>query len=412
MSNKPAATATPSRRRLRFILPLLALLIGAGIATALVTTAPKARREPAARQARLVEVLPVVREDVVAEVEAMGTVVPAREVMLQPQVSGEVLQISDELLPGGRFRKGEELLRIDPADYELALRQRESELAQAQSNLRIEEGQQAIALREFEMLGDSTPGENNALMLREPQLQAVRASVAQAQAVLDRARLDLQRTRILVPFNAIVQSRDVNAGTRVTTASRLATLVGTDQYWLELSVPVDQLRWLTFPGGGEQTGSEVRIYNEAAWGSDRFRLGRVIRLAGDLESEGRMARVLVAVDDPLALQADHVDMPVLLLNSYVRVVIEGKTLRNVAQVDRAWLRDQDRIWIRDAEGRLRIRAVTIPFRSRDRVLISEGIATGEQLVTTDLSAPVEGMALRLEGDAASTAKPAAGEEPQ
>jgi len=396
--------ANGPRRWLRVVLPALVVLGGIVIAMVLVETAPRAKREPAPSQARLVEVQPVMLGDSVADIEAMGTVVPAREVVLQPQVSGEVLTISDELVPGGRFRKGEQLLRIDPADYELAVRQRESELAQARSNLRIEQGQQAIARNEFELLGESTAGEDNALMLRKPQLESVRASVATAQATLERARLDLARTRIRAPFNAIVQSREVNTGTRVTPVSKLATLIGTDRYWLELSVPVDQLQWLEIPGINAGDGSPVRVYDETAWGPDKFRRGRVIRLAGDLENEGRMARVLVAVDDPLALQPEHAGAPVLLLNSYVRAVIEGKTLNNVARVDRALLRGEDRVWLMGSDGRLQMRTVTIPFRGPHSVLVSAGLAAGERLVVTDLSAPVEGMALRT-GDSETPAVP-------
>lgn len=402
--NATDAPAAGSRRWLVVLLPALVVLGGIVIAMMLVETAPRAKREPAASQARLVEVQPVTLGDSVADIEAMGTVVPAREVVLQPQVSGEVLTISDELVPGGRFRKGEPLLRIDPADYELAVRQRESELAQARSNLKIEQGQQAIARNEFELLGESTGGEDNALMLRKPQLESVRASVATAQATLERARLDLARTRIRAPFNAIVQSREVNTGTRVTPVSKLATLIGTDRYWLELSVPVDQLQWLEIPAVNAGQGSAVRVYDEAAWGPDKFRRGRVIRLAGDLENEGRMARVLVAVDDPLALQPEHAGAPVLLLNSYVRAVIEGRTLSNVARVNRALLRGEDRVWLMGSDDRLQIRTVTIQFRGPHSVLVSEGLAAGERLVVTDLSAPVEGMALRT-GDTEPPATP-------
>jgi len=393
MPNRNRASAP--RRWLRILPPALVVLGGIVIAMMLVETAPKAKRDPAPTQARLVQVRPVTLGDTVADIEAMGTVVAAREVVLQPQVSGEVLQISDELVPGGRFRKGEELLRIDPADYELAVRQRQSELAQAESNLKIEQGKQAIARREFELLGQSDKGEDNALMLRKPQLDSVRASLATARAALERAKLDLARTRIRAPFNAVVQSREVDTGTRVTPASKLATLIGTDRYWLELSVPVDQLQWMAIPGmGAVGPGSPVRIYNESAWGAGAFRHGRIIRLAGDLEKEGRMARVLVAVDDPLALEPQNAGAPVLLLNSYVRAVVEGKTLHNVARVDRALLRGEDHVWVMGADGRLQIRRVTVVFRAPDSVLISKGLAAGDKLVVTDLSAPVAGMALR------------------
>lgn len=385
---------TPRRRWWRFGLPLLVLLIALVLAVVLVQTAPKATRDPVPSQARLVEVRPVTVSDVVTEIEAMGTVIPALEVVLHPQVSGEVLSISDELVPGGRFRKGDELLRIDPADYELAVRQRDSERAQAQSNVSIERGQQVIARREFELLGEPTGGDDSALMLRRPQLAAVQASLAMAEAALERARLDLSRTRIRAPFNAIVQSREVNTGARVTPVSTLATLVGTDRYWLELAVPVDQLRWLQIPGVTGSTGSAVRIYNETAWGAERFRRGRVIRLAGDLEPESRMARVLVAVDDPLALQTDAGAVPVLLLNSYARAIIEGQTLSGVVRLDRSLLRDQDRVWVLGEDGRLQIRRVTVAFRGLDSVLVSAGLSAGDQVVVTDLTVPVDGMPLR------------------
>ena len=85
----------------------------------------------------------------------MGTVVPAESVTLQPQVDGEIVFVSDDLEPGGLLSAGDELLRIDPRDYELAVLQRESEVAQAQSTLRLEQGQQSIAKREFELLSES-----------------------------------------------------------------------------------------------------------------------------------------------------------------------------------------------------------------------------------------------------------------
>ena len=99
------------------------------------------------RQARLVETQPLVIGSARTRIDAMGTVVPAESVTLQPQVGGEIVFVSDDLEPGGLFSTGDELLRIDPRDYELAVLQRESEVAQAQSTLRLEQGQQTIANR-------------------------------------------------------------------------------------------------------------------------------------------------------------------------------------------------------------------------------------------------------------------------
>jgi len=296
------------------------------------------------------------------------------------------------------------LLRIDPRDYELAILQRESEVAQAQSTLRLEQGQQSIAKREFELLGDSLQTDDRDLVLRKPQLESVRAQLALAKASLEKARLDLQRSQVRAPFNAIVESAEVDVGARVTTANTLATLVGTDACWLEVSVPVRDLQWIGIPRGSDVMGSVVRISNPVAWGEEGWREGRVIRLAGDLEKEGRMARLIVEVDDPFTLKPENSGKPVLLMNSYVSVEIEGRQLDQVATIARTHLRDGDRLWIMGVDDALEIRKVDIVFRSHDQVLVADGVKAGERLVVTGLAAPVAGMPLRSNADDSASAQ--------
>jgi RND family efflux transporter MFP subunit len=385
-------------RWFRGLLPVVMLLVGVVVAVALMQSGPSAKREPPPRQARLVETRPVVIASAHTRIDAMGTVVPAESVALQPQVVGEVVSVSDDLEPGGLFRAGDELLRIDPRDYELAVLQRESEVAQAQSSLRLEQGQQSIAQREFEILNESMQAEDRELVLRQPQLESVRAQLALARASLEKAKLDLQRSRVRAPFNVMVESRAVDVGARVTTANTLATLVGTDACWLEVSVPVQDLQWISIPRGSNMAGSRVRIFNPVAWGEGVWREGRVIRLAGNLEKEGRMARLLVEVADPFTLKPENSDKPVMLMGSYVSVEIEGRPLEQVATIARAHLRDGDQLWIMGTDDALEIRKVDIAFRGHDQVLVAAGVKAGEQLVVTDLAAPVAGMLLRRQAD--------------
>jgi RND family efflux transporter MFP subunit len=396
--NNRQQTAARRSRWFQLLTPVLMLLAGGVAAVALMQSGPGAKREPPPRQARLVEIQPLVIGSARTRIDAMGTVIPAESVILQPQVSGEIVSVSDDLEPGGLFRSGDELLRIDPRDYELEVLQRESEVAQAQSTLRLEQGQQAIAKREYEILNESMQDDDRELVLRKPQLDSVRAQLALAKAKLEQAKLDLQRSRVRAPFNVIVASKAVDVGARVTTASTLATLVGTDTCWLEVSVPVNQLQWISIPRGNAMKGSKVRISNPVAWGADGFREGRVIRLAGDLEKEGRMARLLVEVDDPFTLKPENSDKPVMLMGGYVSVEIEGRPLEQVATIAREHLRDGDRLWIMGADAALEIRKVDVVFRGHDQVLVADGVQAGEQLVVTDLAAPVAGMSLRRKGD--------------
>jgi RND family efflux transporter MFP subunit len=412
MSQEPESDKRTADRRtrrrpalaLRIILPLAVLAVSVALSLWLMETSPQARPKPKTRNAALVEVRTIEFAPQKSIVSAMGTVRPSREVSLRPQVSGEIIEMSGNFLPGGHFRKGETLLRIDPTDYRLAVRQLASEVARAESELQIEQGNQLVAQKEYELLGETVSEEETSLMLRRPQLDNLRAALEASQARLEQARINLRRTEIVAPFNAVVQTREINIGTRVGEGTALTTLIGTDSYWVEVSVPVSQLRWIRIPNSENEEGSRVRIYDRAAWGEGAWRTGKVIRLSAGLEEQGRMARLLVEVADPLALLQENAGAPRMLIDSYVQVEIEGRELPSAAAIERDVLRDGDTLWVMDDENRLDVRKIEIAFRGRERVLVTGGIEAGERLVVSPLPGPVPGMALRLEespGDASS-----------
>jgi hypothetical protein len=292
---------------------------------------------------------------------------------------------------------GERLFTIDPCDYEILVRQRQGDVARARKDLKVEQGNQDVARQEYELLGEVITEEDRELVLRQPQLLSAEAALESAQAALEKARLDLARCTIATPFNAIIQEKLVDLGTTVSLSSRLATLIATDEAWIELKVSTAQLKWLTIPQKNGDLGSPVKIYNTLAWGPDRFRTGRVVRLYGELESEGKLAQLLVVVDDPFCLKPENHDKPKLLIGSFVSAQIEGRTLDAVFAVERPFVHDRT-VWIMDPNDQLEIRPVDIVFSGPQEAFIGTGLAEDERLVVTDIAAPVAGMPLRLAGE--------------
>ncbi|UCD28031.1 MAG: efflux RND transporter periplasmic adaptor subunit [Planctomycetota bacterium] len=381
-----------------YLLPLIVVTVGAIGAVHMVRTGPKAKERKPEQSATLVQVRTISHTDEFAMISAMGTVVAAQEVILQPRVSGEIVKMNPALIPGGRFEANEMILQIDPRDYELALEQSHSQVAQAKYEVKMEQGHQDIAKREWELLGVKDASElDRELALRKPHLEKANSSLSAALAAEQKAKLDLERTTIRAPFNGIVTAKNVDLGAQVTPQTQLARMVGTDEYWVQVSVPVDQLKWITIPRTDGEQGSPVRIYQQIGSEKSNEWTGYVLRLMGDLELQGRMARVLVVVRDPLGLElADSEDRTPLLIGSYVNVVIEGIRLNNVIAMPRSAVRDGTNIWIMDENCGLQIRKVKIFWRSRNKVLIRNGIEDGEQIVVSDLPAPVAGMKLRVD----------------
>jgi RND family efflux transporter MFP subunit len=387
---------------LKAVLPVVILVLAGGIAYSIVTTAPQPERHPKPRQPRLVETVDIDLTKQILTIEAWGQVQPVHQIILRSQVNGKIIAVDPELVPGGRFSKGETILRLDPMDYVLAVRQRQADLAKARVALVLEEGNQTVAKQEFDLLGETINEQEKALVLRLPQLSAMKADVDAATAALQSAKLALSRTVIKAPFDVTVIRHHVDLGTYVTTTSDLVTLAGTKEYWVEIAVPIAHLRWITIPRTPDEPGSTVKLSQENVWGKERFRTGRVVRLLTDLEPEGRMARLLVAIQDPLNLHEQNTQLPRVLLGSYLRAEIQGQELDRLAKVDRRWVHDKDTVWLMNKDNVLEIRPVTIAYRGQHEVFISEGLETGDRLVVTDISAPTEGMPLRLVNNSSDT----------
>jgi RND family efflux transporter MFP subunit len=396
-------------RVLRALLALALIGGGAAVAWHWMANPPTTDRRPRQAQSTLVEVIPVKVGNTRVTVRALGTVIPAREVQLAARIGGQVASASPNLVPGGRFLEGEEVLRIDPEDYRIALERAEADVVRARTEVRLEMGQQAVARQEYDLLGLSADSGEKDLMLRGPQLQAREAAVAVAEAAVEKARLDLDRTTVSAPFNAVVQTRQADTGSYVNPGTPLASLAGTDTWWVETEIPADQLRHVTLPGPDGGGGSPARVHHEPAWGAEAFREGRVVRLLPDLEPGGRMARLLVAVDDPLDLASDPGAALPLALGALVRVEIEGEELAGVARVPRTAFREGGQVWVKTREGTLDIRDVTVAWSGDDHVLVSDGLADGEQLVTSSIGAPIAGMALRTKDEKVEGGGPGGGQ---
>jgi len=411
-ANKKAAGGGMLRKAagitLKLVVPLVLLAAGGGAVYYMMETAPVPERRELARQARLVEVAEVSRQNNRVLLDAQGTVKPAQEVVLNPQVSGAVIEMSDALVPGGRFAEGDTLLRIDPRDYDLTLRDRKTAVVRMESELTLARASQDVARREYESLGEEFADSERALVLREPQIASADANLAAARAMVEEAELDLERTKITAPFDALVVEEMVDVGTRLSPQSTIARLVGTDTFWVEVALPQGDLRWVPLPEAGGE-GARVILSQPKVWGPGEEREGRVVRLLPDLSDEGRMARLLVAVDDPLALKPENEGKPRLLVGQYLRTVVEGREVPDSFFLDRRMLREGDQVWVMNGAGVLEIRDIEIAYRGLERVLALSGIEDGEQVVTSGIAAPAEGMPLRVAATGQDTPPPPAAE---
>lgn len=384
----------------KVLIPLIILGTGLGAGFWFVENPDEAKTRPAQEaQALLVETGHAQGGEYPAIVEAMGQVVPALEIDLKAQVAGEIVEVTQDFIPGGMFGKDTMVLKIDPADYELAVKKQAAVYRQAKADYDLEMGRQSVAQDELDILERTTGRKLDTpeLALRKPQLAQAQAELDKAKSDLDSAKLDLTRTEISAPFNALMVTRDATLGDKVSAGETLGSLVSTDEYWLEISIPVSDLRWLNIPQHAEDTGSKAQIVLDGGRGT---RNGHVLRLTGTLDTDSRLATLLIAVKDPLLRTGDAQDLPMLILGDYVRVILEGTPIENAVRVPLSWVRDNNIVWIKEGQE-LVFQKVEIAYEDREYAYVQKGLSHGDEIVTSDISVPVEGMKIRTIDEARS-----------
>ena len=406
------------RQVLQTLLPLGLIAAAVFFAQQMIFSRPKPPKKPRAERAVLVEASPVKRIDRDVVVRANGTVIPAYSVELMSEIGGRVVWKNPQLTAGGQIKEGEPLIKIDPRDYRLSVAQQQAALERARTEIELEQGRGEVAAQEWAQFGEGAKAANAELALRKPQMRAAELGLKTAETSLKQARMQLGKTSIKSPFDAFVRVNATEAGRLVSPGQSLATLVATRVFTVVVSLPVDDLAWLKVPGTNAplltdeslaaayaaedqptafaKLGSLAMITQEV--GSQKIqRPGIAVRLLGELDPVGRMARLLVSVQDPLGLndpESERAGELPILLGAYVKVELQGKVVEDVVEVPRVALRDGDRVYVYQ-DARLEVRDVKVLRRDDDVVLVSAGLDDGDMLITSSIASPVVGMELRL-----------------
>ena len=281
-----------SGRMKRILIPVGILLVGGLVAWELLKVDKPARGARPKPPVPVVDVVPLEAGRQVEWISAMGTVRPARQTVMASEATGVVVAVAFEWEPGRRVEKGELLVKLDDRDARIEVRRAEADLKKAEADFAIEVGKRDVARAEMAVmaeLGVQTQAESLDLVLRTPQRVQAEGDVERARADLEKARLALSRTEIRAPFDAVVTERNATLGTRLAPGSPVATLVGTERFWVEARVPVERLPFIRKGEDGSRATITAR---------NGIRDGRISEILVDLSSESRQARVLARVENP------------------------------------------------------------------------------------------------------------------
>lgn len=383
------------KRILALLLPVLVLVglvaVGFGVMKVLQPPVERVEEEP---RGLSVFAEPAIRTDLPLKVDAQGEVRPKRQIVVAPQIAGRIAYVSPDFIDGGFIREGQVLVRLESADYELAVVRAQSGVATAEQALFRERAEADIARQDIEELGidNASP-----LALREPQLAEAKAALESAKAQLADAQLALQRTAVTAPFTGRVRARNADLGQYVSPGQELGTIFATDVVEVALPLSDSQLGRvglpLAFAETEEQPGPRV-VFSASVAGEPREWIGRVKRTAAALNPQTRLINVIAELEDPYGEGADE-GAP-MAPGLFVNARIEGKLIEDVVRVPRAALRGVNEVYIGDGPaGKLDIRTVNVLYSDDSGAYLREGVEPGELAIISPIQAAFDGMSISV-----------------
>lgn len=390
----------------RILVPVLILAAGGFAWKWLGVPVEEPQPGPRERQILRTERLVLQRTDYPVILESQGIVRAHHETTLTPQVAGTVAAIHPAFEDGAFFAAGDVLLELNPADFETQLISAESRLARAEAALAQEEARANQARLNWDDMGYTDAP--SPLVLRVPQLKEARANVSAAEAEMEQAQRNLERTKIRAPFDGRVKSRLIGPGQAVGAATALGQIFSSKRAEVRLPLTPNQLGFIDLPTRADD--APVRVILTDALSSrptGHTWDARIIRTEGTLDENSRELFAIAEIEDPFGLKSDK---PELRVGQPVRAAVDGVILEDVFVLPRSALRGIDRIFLIDRDP-TRIRRATIDpvWSTADTVVVGEGLKDGDWLATSRMplvpnGAPVEVI------EAASAAE-APGEDP-
>ena len=387
----------------KIVLPV-GILVAAALLSWLVAARQQPERKPVPPPSLLVDVATAERQPVTFVVRSQGVVMARTRTTLVSEVSGQIVEVSPAFVSGGFFSRGDVLVRIDPRNYQAALKRARSEVAKAQTKVATEHALAGYAYQDWQRLRslDATAKPASDLALRKPQLAEAVAGLDFAEADLDRATEDLNRTVIRAPYDGMVREKRADVGQFVNMGTALADTLAIDYAEVRLPLPQNELQYIDLPTS-QDGGSFLPVtLNADIGGVAHTWHGRVVRTEGVFDAQSRVLHVVAQVDDPYRT-GDGNDGEPLRIGTFVTAAIQGRPGGDLFVVPRHSLQRGRTIWLVGDDMAIRPRELDIMRSDEEFAYVASGLEPGDRYTVTPPEQPLPGMLVRISDKAVAKA---------
>ena len=355
--------------------------------------------------------------------EGTGSLAADVQTDVQPQTAGKIVTVGVDM--GSAVRRGQMLVRLEAADYQLRVEQAVAQLEnakaavkQAEERIGLRSGQSFVPERVADVAaaranydlaesnfqraqklvesGDISRAEYDQRKAQRDQLRQVyesaitiarqnyaavlvaRTNVTNAQTQVDLARRNLSYTIVTAPIDGYVLERPVDVGAYVSTTTRIATIVKTNPLWIRIDVPEQAVPQI-------KNGQSVSL-TTSSW-PDRSFSGHIARVSPNVSATSRTLTVEAEIDNGggMLKPGQFATVRVLLPQSEAAVLVPQRALRTISGATYVFV---------IKNGHAEQRLIQAGQTEGDLVEIKSGVAENELVATSNVDQLSDGATVR------------------
>lgn len=342
-------------------------------------------------------------------VQSFGTVKPRTQSVLFAQVSGQINKVSKQFRAGGFFEQGDILIQLDDRDHRAEVKIAQASLMSAKQNLQEEDARVKQAKADWKRLGNGEAP--NALVLRQPQFEAAKAQVLSAEATLDKAKLSLERTKIVAPYAGRILKKNVDIGQVVSSNTQLADIFAVDYVEIRLPIKNKDLPLMKLPEEYRNTDEQsVAVTNNAdehnsmisnvVISSDlmgeQIWQGKIVRTESAIDEMSQQLYVVAQIIRPY--DSEYNQGAQIKMGQYVTAQITGRAVENALVIPSSAIYQGSYVYTVE-NGLLMRKEILLGWQNGTESIVTKGLVAGDKLVLTSLGQVSSGTPVAIEGQA-------------
>ena len=388
----------------KILLPIVIIVVTIALMVMIFKTPPSGKRAKPSKAAQMTVVTTTLSpQNYQVIVESFGTVKPRTQSVLFAQVSGQINKVSKQFRAGGFFEQGDILIQLDDRDYRAEVKISQASLMSAQQSLQEEGARVQQAEADWKRLGNGqTP---NPLVLRQPQYEAAKAQVLSAEALLDKVKLSLERTKVVAPYAGRILKKNVDLGQVVSSNTQLADIFAVDYVEIRLPIKNKDLPLMKLPEEyrnahelSEAEENESSMISNVVISSDlmgeQIWQGKIVRTESAIDEMSQQLYVVAQIIRPY--DSEYNQGAQIKMGQYVTAHITGREIENTLVIPSSAIYQGSYVYIVQ-DNLLMRKDIQLGWQNGTESIVTRGLNAGDELVLTSLGQVSSGTPVAIEG---------------